>query len=69
MDLIINWKVFIHDKGMMVPGVLGKYGRAYDQLTSLTISEKLMMKGQGLQKISKSFGYVVSRVMTYYMEG
>ena len=69
MDLIINWKVFIHDKGMMVPGVLGKYGRAYDQLTTLTISEKLMMKKQELHKISKCFGYVVSRVMTDYMEG
>ena len=68
MEGIKNWQVFIHDKGMMVPGVLGKYGRAYDQLTSVTRVDKKENTDLGT-KIRKLFEFVVAKELTSYMPG
>ena len=52
----------------MVPGILGKYGRAFDHLTGITKSDK----GGNLftvDTIVKHFAFIVSRMMTSRMEG
>jgi hypothetical protein len=30
------WTVYVHDLGMMVPGMLGSYGRAFNKLKAMT---------------------------------
>ena len=51
----------------MVPGILGKYGRAFDHLIGLTKSDK---SGTDIfDKIMKNNVFIVSRVMTLRMEG
>ena len=65
---IKNWQVFIHDKGMMVPGILGKYGRAFDHLNGITESDK-GSNIKDLDAIRKISAFIVSRVMTSHMEG
>ena len=50
---------------MMVPGILGKYGRAYDQFTGMT---DLTSKDRP-SKIIENFGFVISRLLTSYMPG
>ena len=69
MEGIKNWQVYIHDKGMMVPGVLGKFGRAYDQLTSVTKNDKTENSDFTASKIRKLFEFVVDKELTSYMPG
>ena len=66
---IKNWQIFIHDSGMMVPGVLGKFGRAYDQLTSVNKNDITKNSDITTPKIRKHFAFVVSKVLTSYMPG
>ena len=53
----------------MVPGVLGKFGRAYDQLTSVTKNDVTKNSDVTTAKIRKYFAFVVSKVLTSYMPG
>ena len=53
----------------MVPGVLGKFGRAYDQLTAVTKDDITKNSDVTTSKIRKHFGFVVSKVLTKYMPG
>ena len=64
---IKNWQVFVHDKGMMVPGILGKYGRAFDHLPGLTKSDKILQVSA--DTIMKNYGFIVSRVSMSRIEG
>ena len=52
----------------MVPGVLGKFGRAYDQLTSVTKND-VTKNSVTTAKIRKHFSFVVSKVLTSYLPG
>ena len=54
---------------MMVPGVLGKFGRAYDQLTSVTKNDVTKNSDVTTAKIRKHFAFVVSKMLTSYMPG
>ena len=71
MRVLSKWDVYIHDKGMMVPGVLGKYGRAFDMLSALSLHEQRRLAGNdaGFIRITQYNAFLVSRVLTNYLQG